>query len=230
MKDLLRQLCPPLAWRGLQSLKSSLTASRVAARGGGSQDLDVYWDPRMAEMLEHWGEGNAWNEIQLLLANCSGRTLDIACGTGKTMSLLAHFPALEVYGCDISDMLISKAVQRGIPQSRLALMDATAMSYPDASFQWGYSIGSMEHFTEDGIDKLLRECCRVVSKATFHMIPVSRSGRDEGWIKTFQSYHNNSVQWWEDKCRKAYASVRVLDSSWADQISVGKWLMCGKEP
>ena len=83
-----------------------------------ARDLDVYWDPQMAEILEHWGEGNAWNEIQLLLMNCRGRALDMACGTGKTMSLLAGLPALEVHGCDISDMLIGKALERGL--ARLA--------------------------------------------------------------------------------------------------------------
>src|SRR6185437_15937614 len=149
----------------------------------------------MAALLETWGEGNAWNEIQLLMAVRSGRVLDIACGTGKTIEILAQFPALEVHGCDISDMLLQKATERGIAPERLKRTDATTMEYAEGAFDWGYSIGSLEHFTEDGIDKFLKECHRVVSGATFHMIPVSQNGLDTGWIKTFQSYHNNSVAW-----------------------------------
>jgi ubiquinone/menaquinone biosynthesis C-methylase UbiE len=241
MKALLRDLCPPLLWRGLRRIKAGAppTQAPVKRRGAGgraapagngaAQDLDVYWDPRMAEILEHWGEGNAWNEIQLLLMNCRGRVLDMACGTGKTMSLLASFPALEVHGCDISDMLIGKAQERGIARDRLTVTDATAMHYADACFDWGYSIGSLEHFTEDGISKFLQECCRVVRGATFHMVPVSRKGGDEGWIKTLQSYHNNSASWWEAKCRAVYPQVRVLGSSWSDRISVGKWLICSQQ-
>jgi len=192
------------------------------------QDLDVYWDPKMAALLETWGEGNAWNEVQLLMAARKGRVLDIACGTGKTIEILSQYPALEVYGCDISDMLLQKAVERGILPERLKRTDATIMDYTDGQFDWGYSIGSLEHFTEDGIDKFLAECHRVVSGTSFHMIPVSRSDQNTGWIKTFQSYHNNSVAWWETKCRAVYSHVHILDSVWSDEVSVGKWLICSK--
>ncbi len=41
------------------------------------------------------------------------------------------------------------------------MTDATSMSYPDQSFDWAYSIGSLEHFPADGIEKFLRECGRV---------------------------------------------------------------------
>jgi hypothetical protein len=60
------------------------------------------------------------------------------------------------------------------------------------------------------------------------MVPVARSNRDEGWITTFQSYHNNSVEWWLAKCRAVYPHVIALDSVWSDAISVGKWLVCSK--
>lgn len=225
VRDFARELCPPLIWRGLSQLRDRLRPQNRKPSPDG-QDLAVYWDPEMAQILETWGEGNAWTEIQLLMATNAGRVLDIACGTGKTIDLLDRFPALEVHGCDISDMLIGKAIERGIARDRLTVTDATAMSYPDGSFDWAYTIGSLEHFTEDGIVKLLAECRRVARKSTFHMIPVARSGRDEGWIKTLQSYHNNSVQWWEEKCRSVYPNVQILDSSWSDRISVGKWLIC----
>ena len=53
------------------------------------QDLDLYWDPDYAQVLEAWGEGNTWEEIQFLLVNCKGKILDIACGTGRTMEILS---------------------------------------------------------------------------------------------------------------------------------------------
>jgi ubiquinone/menaquinone biosynthesis C-methylase UbiE len=182
----------------------------------------------MAAMLETWGAGNAWNEIQLLMVGRSGRVLDIACGTGKTIEILSRFPDLDVYGCDISDMLLQKAIERGISPDRLKRTDAAAMDYPSAQFELGYSIGSLEHFTEEGIRQFLGECHRVVSGTTLHMIPVSRSGQDTGWIKTFQSYHNNSVAWWEKNFEAVYPHVQVLDSAWSDDISFGKWFICNK--
>ncbi|MFT3694669.1 MAG: class I SAM-dependent methyltransferase [Kofleriaceae bacterium] len=193
------------------------------------QDLGVYWDPKMAALLETWGEGNAWNEIQLLLVNATGKVVDIACGTGKVMTLLAPYKQLEVHGFDISDFLIQKAIDRGIPRDRLTIQDATKTSYTSGEFDYGYSIGSLEHFTDDGIVAFAAEAKRIVNRATFHQVPTARSGRDEGWLKTLQSYHNNSVGWWLERLRTAYPTVYVFDSKWEDRISVGKWFVCVNE-
>lgn len=224
-----QQICPPIVWRGirwlvqpLKSLRSKIQKSTTVVDG---QDLDVYWEAKMAQLLESWGENNVWKEIPLLMVNCRGKVLDVACGTGKTMEILANLP-LEIHGCDISDLLIGKAIERGIRNDLLTVCDATKMPYESNSFDYAYSIGSLEHFTEAGITLLLNECRRTASKASFHMIPVSRSGKDEGWLKTYQSFHNNSVAWWMDKYRSVYKTVYVLDSTWDDQMSVGKWFVC----
>jgi ubiquinone/menaquinone biosynthesis C-methylase UbiE len=189
------------------------------------QDLDLYWDPEMAKILDTWGEGNVWDEIQLLLANCEGKVLDIACGTGNTMKILRQYPKLEVHGFDISDLLLKTAVSKhGILAERLRTMDATKMDYGDLSFDYSYSIGSLEHFTEPGIESMLSEAARVTRRTSFHMIPVSRSGRNEGWMKTKQSFFNNSTQWWLYKCSKSFRKAYPLTSRWNDDISVGVWL------
>jgi len=182
----------------------------------------------MAHMLENWGSGTAWHEIQLLLANCSGKVLDIACGTGKTMEILSRFPTLDVYGCDISDFLIGKAVERGIPRHHLVVADATKLTFSDNQFDYAYSIGSLEHFTMDGIRQFLKECHRVVSKTSFHQIPTSKSGKDEGWITQGQSYYNNTVEWWLEKYESVYDTVDLLDSIWEGGPSIGKWFVCTK--
>jgi ubiquinone/menaquinone biosynthesis C-methylase UbiE len=214
--------------------RAKVLAERVLGRpiGGDAPDaqaLDIYWDPKMAALLEMWGEGNAWNEIQLLLLNARGTVLDIACGTGKVMSILRAYSNIEVHGVDISDFLINKAVERGLARDRLRVADATKTGYPDGAFDYGYSIGSLEHFTADGIVAFMAEAHRITRVASFHQIPVSRSGRDEGWIKGLQSFHNNSVGWWLERYRAAYDTVHVLESSWHDPISVGKWFLCMKD-
>jgi len=222
------RLVPPM----VRAVGSSLLARVAGATSDtGNQDLDLYWDPKMAAILETWGIGNTWNEIQLLLANLRGKVVDIACGTGKVMTMLTPYPTLEVHGFDISDFLIQKAIDRGIPRDRLAVADATKTPYSDSEFDYGYSIGSLEHFTEDGILKFVTEARRITRFASFHQIPVSRSGRNEGWMKTHQSFHNNSVDWWLERYRSAYSTVHVLDSAWNDKISVGKWFLCvSQEP
>jgi SAM-dependent methyltransferase len=232
LKRVLRELSPPVLWRLAHASKAAArrfrSSGNVQQKGGDGthQELDIYWDPKMAELLETWGEGNAWNEIRMLLLAREGKVLDIACGTGKVMTIVQSNPGLEVHGCDISDFLISKAIQRGLPAANLRVCDATNMPYDKGFFDFGYSIGSLEHFTEDGIDRVFHGCNRVVSGMSFHMIPVSRSDKNEGWITPQQAYFNNSVTWWTDKARRAFREVEVLDSVWCDERSVGKWLVC----
>ena len=175
------------------------------------------------------GEGTAWNEAQMFFLEAQGKVLDIACGTGKTIELLSRLnPSLEIYGCDISEFLIQKAVERRGARDRLAVCDATnMMQYKDGSFDYAYSIGSLEHFTEDGIAKLLCETHRVVRRKSFHMVPVAKSGTNEGWVKTFQSYHNNSVEWWLARFQREFSSVHVFESAWEDKSSRGKWFVAG---
>ncbi len=225
LRDVARDLCPPALWRGLSALRAHFnSAVRKAPQTG--QDLDLYWDPEMAAVLETWGQGNAWSEIQFLMSQTSGKVLDIACGTGTVIELLAEVPKLEVHGCDISDLLIGKAIARGIPAERLKVCDATQLPYADDSFEYSYSIGSLEHFTDEGIGKFIAEAARVTRLGSFHMMPTSRSGRDEGWMKTYQSFHNCSPAWWVARFKKSFGHVRVLDSTWNDRISVGKWFLC----
>lgn len=192
------------------------------------QDLAIYWDPRMAKILETWGENNVWHEILFLLANRAGKVLDIACGNGVVIQKLQAMPGLDIHGCDISDYLIGQARTRGIPHENLTVCDATRLPYPTGEFQYSYSIGSLEHFTEKGIDECFSETARVTTKASYHFMPVSRSGKNEGWMKTLQSFHNCSVDWWTEKLSRHFPRVVDLPSLWRDDISVGRWFLCFK--
>jgi len=226
MKKIIKSIVLPIIPKKLIRLKGKIFPKVGTVNEGNSQALDIYWDPNMAAVLETWGVGNAWNEIQLLMMNAHGNVLDIACGTGKVMTLLQEMKDIKVTGCDISDFLLGKAAERGIERDRLVCCDATKLPYSANHFDYAYSIGSLEHFTEEGIHDLMEQCKKVVSKRSFHMIPVSRSNKDEGWISPWQSYFNNSTQWWVERCERVFNKVTVLDSAWSDDRSVGKWLVC----
>ena len=132
----------------------------------------------------------------------------------------------DIYWCDISPFLLGLAVRRGVPASKLAVSDATRLPYADEAFDFSYSIGSLEHFTEPGIASMLAESQRVTSGWSFHQIPVSRSDTDEGWISFGQSYFNNSMAWWLSRFRNVFPVVHVLPSRWEDALSIGKWFAC----
>ena len=145
----------------------------------------------MAQVLETWADGNAWLEVQFLMANCQGRVLDIACGTGKTMTLLDR-SRLDIKGCHISDLLIKKAVERGLPPE--SLRSATRRSFPMRRTNSTIRIRSARSSTSPRTEsvKFIAEAARVTRIGSFHMMPTSRSGGDEGWMKTYQSFHNCS--------------------------------------
>jgi ubiquinone/menaquinone biosynthesis C-methylase UbiE len=107
--------------------------------------------------------------------------------------------------------------------------DPTDLPYETNSFDYCYFIGSLEHFTESGILSFLKSSSKVTKNNGYHMIPVSRTGKDYGWIENYQSYFNNSVEWWSAMCEKVSLKYKFIDSSWEDEISVGKWMVVKKD-
>lgn len=201
-------------------------ATQPPDSGPSEQDLAIYWDPQFAQLLETWGIGNAWTEIQVLMTGRQGKMLDLACGTGRIWDFLKHNPGLDYFGIDIAPPLIEKAKARGIDPARLKVGDAMKLPYGADSFDYVVTIGSLEHFTEDGIIQLLSETRRVCRGLCFHQFPISKSGRDEGWISPYQSYWNNSIRWWTDKIERVFGSNYVLmQSRWADRLSSGIWFI-----
>jgi ubiquinone/menaquinone biosynthesis C-methylase UbiE len=182
----------------------------------------------MAKILDTWGERNAWIEVQHIFNDKKRKILDIACGTGKVIEILGKKYDLDIYGCDISTFLIDKA-KKNISEKKLMVCDPTDLPYETNSFDYCYFIGSLEHFTESGILSFLKSSSKVTKNNGYHMIPVSRTGKDYGWIENYQSYFNNSVEWWSAMCEKVSLKYKFIDSSWEDEISVGKWMVVKKD-
>ena len=229
MKKIILLFLPPIILKFYQKIKNKIKKKKFFLEPK-KQALDLYYDKEMAKILDTWGERDTWIEIQHFFHHKNNpRILDIACGTGKVIKILEkNLNIQNIHGCDISDFLIEKAISKGIGADKLKVCDATNLPYKNDEFDYNYSIGSLEHFTKDGIIKFLEESKRVTKITGYHLIPVSRSGMDEGWITNYQSYFNNSTRWWIDICEKEFKDILVLDSSWEDEISVGKWLVLRK--
>ena len=229
MKKVILLFLPPIILGFYKKIKNKLI-KKNSFLDPKKQELDLYYDKDMAKVLDTWGERDTWIEIQHIFHHKKDpKILDIACGTGKVIKILEkNLNIKSIHGCDISDFLIEKAKLKGIENNRLKVCDATNLPYKNDEFDYNYSIGSLEHFTKDGIIKFLEESKRVTKITGYHLIPVSRSGTDEGWITNYQSYFNNSLTWWTDICKKEFKDILVLDSGWEDEISVGKWLVLRK--
>ena len=176
MKKIVKNILPPFILFLLKKIyftyllnKNKLSISK------DRQDIEIYNDPVTAQKLEEWGEGSVWNEIVLLFNGKKGKILDVACGTGKNiLDLQKTNPESTLYGCDISQFLIDIARSKGIESDKLKCIDATKLDYEKNFFDYSYSIGSLEHFTDDGIDKVIEKLYYVTNTASFHMMPVSK--------------------------------------------------------
>jgi ubiquinone/menaquinone biosynthesis C-methylase UbiE len=197
-----------------------------------NQKLNVYYTEKMACDLEIWGKNNAWIDIQHLLHDKKSKNiLDIACGTGKVIAMLEKVNNSNFYGCDISEYLIKKAINRtqiDLSLDKFTVCDARNLPYKPNHFDYSYSVGSLEHFTEEGIDLFLKEAKRVTKYFSYHMVPISKLKKNEGWIEceySLQTYFNNTEEWWRNKCDKTFKEVTIIKSTWSSEMSDGIWLI-----
>lgn len=225
---------------GIEWLKRAYVMTRIRVQHGcsrwttqqGHPNARIYARPEFSErLLNHWGEATVWNEVKLLVAPCRGRGLDIACGTGEVIRQLGAFEHCAIWGCDMVDVLIARARQKGILEERLAVCDASELPYSDRFFDFAYSVGSFHCMQSEAvIIAALKESRRVTKQAFFFQVATSRRNRDEGLIRSHQYFFNNSVGWWQGRCADVYEHVFVCDSQWQDAVSVGKWFLCFPAP
>ena len=230
MRNFFKKILPPIIidfYREIY-IKNLIRKNRKQVKEN-EQDVNIYETDLTAEKLNEWGKDTTWNEIQMFFISKKGNILDVACGTGINMKDVQKFsPDANIYGCDISQNLINICLKSGIDNDKLICSDALKIDFPENFFNYSYSIGSLEHFTEKGLDQIIDKLHFITKKYTVHMMPVSKNDNDEGWIKTYQTFHNNSVEWWVNKFEKKFSKVQVISSSWNDHISIGKWFICYK--
>lgn len=230
MRSFFKRIIPPILIDLYRDIYiKSLIAKNKKFVFHDQQDTKIYDTDLTAEKLSEWGKGSTWNEIQMFFVSKKGNILDVACGTGLNMRDIKKLsPEANIYGCDISQNLIDICLKSGIDSKKLICSDAIDINFPENFFDYSYSIGSLEHFTEKGLNDVIEKLHFITKNYSIHMMPVSKKNQNEGWIKTYQTFHNNSVEWWVNKFRKKFSNILVIDSSWNDHISVGKWFVCFK--
>ena len=87
------------------------------------------------------------------------KLLDIACGIGLVLKA-GEEAGLKTYGLDISDEAIKRAKDMS-PKSELVVGDGENLPWPDGSFDYVTSLGSLEHYLDP--EKGVREISRVMS-------------------------------------------------------------------
>ena len=65
MKKIIKSLLPPIILSLYRNFRKKLTKKKIFSNPE-KQELSLYYDKDMAEVLDTWGERNVWIEIQLL--------------------------------------------------------------------------------------------------------------------------------------------------------------------
>ena len=71
--------------------------------------------------------------VRLALSRGARRVLDVCCGTGRQLAMLARAGILGT-GIDLSPAMLEKALRSCPPGVGLSRMDATALAFPDGAF------------------------------------------------------------------------------------------------
>lgn len=114
---------------------------------GGIRDAKEACDALMAQLLG-------------FIPQKQGRVLDVACGKGETTRYLSrYYPAAQITAINISEKQLARGREL-VPGASFRLMDATALDFPDASFDAVVCVEAAFHFNTR--EKFLQEAFRVL--------------------------------------------------------------------
>jgi len=171
------------------------------------------------------GDGAVWTRtagelLARLLGNGPGRCLDLGCGTGVFVPLLAEL-GWTVVGVDLS------ADQLGVARERVADVaealveaDAAALPFEDGSLDAVAAV--LVHTDIDGYDLALREVARVlrpggrfvhVGTHPCFVSPAARSSPD-GSLELFDGYHERRLVFDSPAFARGAEGLRARAGTW----------------
>lgn len=148
--------------------------------GYGGYYYDGRHEPAVRQMIEYYG------------LEPKSRVLDVGCAKGFMLYEFVRLGIEDVRGCDVS----AYAVEHAHPavKSRLAVMNAEGLDFPDASIDLVYSIDVIHNLPPESCDGSIREIMRVsrggafIQVATYGTPQEKRNLIDWGvTVKTFRS-------------------------------------------
>lgn len=132
--------------------------------------------------------GKFWEELAFLAEHASAemRALDIGCGNGRFYPLL-HARDATYTGLDNSKGLLDEARRRH-PEGIFALGDATALPFPDESFDIAYSFAVIHHIPSSALrKKFAAEAARVLTPGGMLIVTAWDLWSPRHFLKFLQS-------------------------------------------
>lgn len=155
---------------------------------GGYKYMPGRWAPVAKAMIDHYG------------IKPGDKILDVGCGKGFLLyeiSLL--LPDIQIFGLDISSYAIENAKEE--IKSRLQVGNAKSLPFPDAYFDFVYSITTIHNLHNYDLDKALREIERVGKRNKYVCVESYRNEEEKAnllyWQVTCEAFCTpDEWDWW----------------------------------
>lgn len=108
------------------------------------------------------------------------RLLDVGCGTGHLIALLAAQRPAAYFGLDLAENMLKIARKKQIPGAEFTLGTADHLPYPDAYFDVVTCIQSFHHYPYP--DQAMQEAFRVLKPGGLYLLSDTGVGGLPGWI------------------------------------------------
>jgi len=190
------------------------------------EEVISYWDQRIKEAKNLW-EGVLWkglpvwnryiDELQMhhlksifYMIKPSDTILDLGCGVGRFTFRLAKL-CRKVYGVDTSrhaiDICKNIATKSNISNVEFEVMDARKLSFNDETFDYVFSITTLQHITnENDLVSAIREILRVLKKNGIAVLLECTTDRRrdefvislprEKWFEIIERAGGRIEKWW----------------------------------
>lgn len=169
-----------------------------------------YWDGERQHGYGGYRYDGRWRPVAEVMAKHYGlepgmSVLDVGCGKGYLLYELTQVvPGLRVAGLDISTYAIDNAK----PEIRDHLMagDAASLPFPDESFDFVVSLGTLHNLPIDGVWSAVQEIERVGrGKSKYIMVESFRNEEEKKnllyWQLTCLSFHSvKAWNWIYERC------------------------------
>jgi ubiquinone/menaquinone biosynthesis C-methylase UbiE len=149
----------------------------------------------------------------LLSLKDNDNVLDIGCGNGFVLELLAKMHNCQFDGIDVSEDAVRAASYRCRTyikgkQMRITLQDGAAMSFKDGSFSKAYSI-NVSYFWPDLIMQMTEIHRVLLPKGVFFNTLYTNEALAR-FSHTQYGYRRISLEEWSDVCMKTGFTVRFI--------------------
>jgi len=163
--------------------------------GPETQETTDSYDQTAAQFAARWGDLRLEQALNAFTTRVTGqrRVLDLGCGPGRDLGLLAQL-GCRPCGLDLSPGMLSLAGHR-LPGVPLVLADVRRPPFATGGFDGVWACASLLHLPRSQLPAVLVEAVRLLRRPGGVLFLALKSGQGERWVtgsggrRFFFAYH-----------------------------------------